>query len=315
MRRKLLVASGFCKLATVGTPFLLCCLVGCGGAPPPKPPEDPYGVRVQNCIDAPRPLSDAAHSRMVRIPAGMAVLGSTPQERAQARSDHGAADGSMFENESKVRRARVKSFAIDVTPVTNEAYAEFVAACGAIPPDLETLAADRWAEIQRKYDVRLDYGQVQRFMWNGRTPPSERAKHPAVLVTQDDAAFYCAWRGGRLPTEIEWERAARGPTGNIYPWGSRYDAFRVNTATRGAGDTVDVGSLPHGNPPEGLSDMGGHVFEWTSTRHTGKGKGKRFIVKGNSWAGRGGYGRGAARVARPAKLKNVTLGFRCASYR
>lgn len=267
-----------------------------------------------NCIDAPRPLSDAAHARMIRIPAGQAVLGSTPQERAQARADYGAgARPQLFENEARVRRTKLARFSIDPTPVTNGAYAEFVAACGAIPPDDESLTARRWSELRNEYNLRFDYGQVQRFMWNAGEPPPDRGKHPAVLVTYDDAAFYCAWRGGRLPREAEWERAARGPAGNIYPWGSRFDAFRVNTGVRGPGDTVEVGSYPPGASPEGVMDMGGHVYEWTSSAYKGK-KGHQ-VVKGNGWDGRGGYGRGAARLARPAKMKDVTLGFRCAAGR
>jgi len=313
MARKLLVASGFCKLAPAAAPLLVFGLVACGGAPPPKPKSDPVGVKVQGCIDAPRGLSDVAHERMVRMPAGQAVLGSTPQERAQARLDQGADDSSLFEDEAPAHRTKLAGFSIDPTPVTNEAYAEFVAACGAIPPDQEALPAERWAELRKKYGLRADYGQVQRFIWNGRNPLPERAKHPVVLVTHGAATFYCAWRGGRLPSAAEWERASRGRGGSIYPWGSRFDPFRVNTAMRGPGDTLAVGSMPHGSTPEGIADMGGHVYEWTATAAPGK-RGRR-LVKGNGWDGRGGYGRGASRLARPAKMMDVTLGFRCASDR
>jgi formylglycine-generating enzyme required for sulfatase activity len=85
----------------------------------------------------------------------------------------------------------------------------------------------------------------------------------------------------------------------------------VNTAQRGTADTVEVGSLPQGNAPEGFTDMGGHVFEWTATPWPGR-RGYA-VVKGNGWDGRGGYGRGAARAARPKELRDVTLGFRCAA--
>ena len=132
-----------------------------------------------------------------------------------------------------------------------------------------------------------------------------------VLVSHDEAGLFCAWRGARLPTAQEWERAARGYDGRIYPWGDRYDPFRVNTAVRGEGGTLPVGSLPQGNTEEGFTDMGGHVFEWTDTTAPG-GAGQR-VAKGNGWAGRGGYGRGAAWVARHDEQKDVTLGFRCAA--
>ncbi|MGD8861955.1 MAG: SUMF1/EgtB/PvdO family nonheme iron enzyme [Myxococcales bacterium] len=315
MRRTLLGAGGICKQTAIALVALSGAFSGCGGAVQTKVERDPYGPRVANCIDTPRPISDAAFDAMVPIQAGPAVLGSTPQERAQARRDYGLGGQGLFENEEPVRRVQVHGFRIDRTPVTAEAYAEFVAACGALPPDNEAITAARWRELQNRFGLRLDYGHIQRFLWNGREPIPERARHPMVLVTQDEAAFYCAWRGARLPTEVEWERAARGPNGNIYPWGSRFDAFRVNTSIRGEGDTIEVGSLPHGNSPEGVSDMGGHVYEWTATAYPGQAgqPAGQFVVKGNGWDGRGGYGRGAARLARPGEMKDVTLGFRCAA--
>jgi formylglycine-generating enzyme required for sulfatase activity len=284
----------------------------CGGSAPPPTRPDPFGPRVAECIDAPRVLNDAAQGRMVRVPAGLAVQGSLARERAQARIDYGQGAGpSLFENETPVRRAYLAAFALDLTPVTNELYAEFAAACGVLPPDAETVSQARWDGLRQRFGLRREYAQIQRFLWSPEGPMPERARHPAVLVSHDDAGFYCAWRGGRLPSEQEWERAARGPTGNLYPWGNRYDPFRVNTAQRGTRDTIEVGTLPQGNAPEGFSDMGGHVFEWTATPWPGK-QGE-IVVKGNGWDGRGGFGRGAARAAWPAELIDVTLGFRCAA--
>jgi formylglycine-generating enzyme required for sulfatase activity len=238
-------------------------------------------------------------------------MGSTKDERAQARLDYGPGGERLFEDEQPWRRGFVPGFRLDQSPVTGAPYAEFVAACGALAPDAETFTAQRWAALRKRFGLRHEYAQIQRFLWPDREPPKERERHPQVLVSQDEAGFYCAWRGGRLPTEEEWERAARGPAGNVYPWGNRYDPFRVNTEKRGVGDTQDVGSLPQGNAPEGFTDMGGHVLEWTSTPWPDRPK--VFVVKGNAWDGRGGFGRGAARFARPADLKDVTLGFRCAA--
>jgi formylglycine-generating enzyme required for sulfatase activity len=195
--------------------------------------------------------------------------------------------------------------------VTQELYAEFAAACGVIPPEPETLSMERWEELRRAHGLAHGYAAVQRFLWHGGKPIPGRENHPMVLVDHEHASFYCAWRGGRLPTEEEWERASRGPNGNAYPWGARYDPFRHNSAVRGAHDTLEVGSLPQGNTPTGFTDMGGLVFEWTSSpwpRRAG-----HFVVKGSGWNGRGGDGRGAARQSRAAEEIDVTLGFRCAA--
>jgi formylglycine-generating enzyme required for sulfatase activity len=247
---------------------------------------------------------------MLNVPAGLAVQGSLAQERAQARVDYGRGGERLFEDEAAVRRAYVAGFRMDKSPVTGELYAEFVAACGVFPPDAESITPAVWGELQKRFGLRHAYAELHRFFWQDRQPPRARERHPMVLVTQDEAGFYCAWRGSRLPSEEEWERAARGPTGNIYPWGNRYDPFRVNTQKRGENDTVEVGSLAQGNTSEGFTDMGGNVFEWTRTPWPGKRD--MVVVKGNGWDGRGGFGRGAARNPLAAQVRNITLGFRCA---
>jgi formylglycine-generating enzyme required for sulfatase activity len=165
--------------------------------------------------------------------------------------------------------------------------------------------------LRRFHGLTQPYAVVQRFLWQHNTPPPKREEHPAVLVTHDQAGFYCAWRGARLPREEEWERASRGPQGNTYPWGKLYDGFRVYGRVRRASDTATVGSLPQGNAREGFTDMGGHVWEWTSTPW--RGRKDHYVVKGNGWDGRGGFGRGAAHESRARDVVDVTLGFRCAA--
>jgi formylglycine-generating enzyme required for sulfatase activity len=286
-------------------------LLACGGAPKPVQKPDPYGPRVANCIDVERARSDAAQGRMVRVPGGPAVLGSTKTERAQARLDYGKGAGpELFEDETKARRAYVHDYLLDEVPVTSEQYAEFVASCGVLPPDAETLSQERWAALAESFALSWPYAQVAARLWSAQQPPVGRERHPMVLVSQDEAGFYCAWRGSRLPTEEEWERAARGPSGSIYPWGERYDAYRANIPPIGKRDTTEVGALPIGDSPEGFSDMGGHVFEWTETPWPGR---PGFVVvKGNGWNGRPGYGRGAARTSLPVQMRDLNLGFRCA---
>lgn len=283
-------------------------LLACGGTPPRRVRIDPYSARVGGCVESP-----AANSAvpMIDIATGEAVLGSTEAERAQARIDFGPGGEQLFADEAPIRRAHVQGFALDRSPVTNRLYAEFVHACGVIPPDAESLPQGKWEDMRRFHGFTQPYATVQRFLWQNNEPAPGREDHPVVLVTHDEAAFYCAWRGMRLPREEEWERASRGPNGNAYPWGKIYDGFRVFGRVRGSNDTAPVGSLPQGNTREGFTDMGGHVWEWTDTRW--KGRKGHYVVKGNSWDGRAGYGRGAAHDSRARDVVDVTLGFRCAA--
>jgi formylglycine-generating enzyme required for sulfatase activity len=282
---------------------------GCGGGGAQHREPDPYGPKIAQCIGTPRNLGDAAQDAMLALPAGLAVLGSTEAERRQARIDYGAGGAKLFADEAPARRAHVQAFRIDRTPVTQAAYVEFVRACGGIPPDAEALSEARWNELRARFSIPYDRARIARYVWPGDEPAPARALHPMVLVTQDDAAFYCAWRGGRLPNELEWERASRGPQGNIYPWGERWDPFRANTRTKKIFDTLEVGSLPKARSVEGVEDMGGNVYEWTRTRWPASDT--DYVVKGNAWDGQGGYGRGAAKLRFHGELQNVNLGFRC----
>lgn len=295
-------------LSVLAVGALVALVPACGGAPQKRAMIDPYSARVGQCVEG--PLSSAA-APMIDIAEGDAILGSTEAERAQARRDYGPGGEALFRDEQPARRVRLRGFRLDRSPVNNHAYAEFVASCGVIPPDDESLPRGNWEDLRRFHGLTQPYEVVQRFLWQQGVPTPGRDQHPAVLVTHDQAAFYCAWRGTRLPTETEWERAARGPRGSTYPWGKAYDVHRVQGRARGTSDTAPVASAPEGNTREGFTDMGGHVWEWTSTPWR-KRKG-HFVVKGNGWDGRGGYGRGAARDSRAGEVVDVTLGFRCAA--
>lgn len=254
---------------------------------------------------------------MIRVPAGRSIRGSTPEEREIAydayekTAGHDAARrGKWFDGEAEPRPIYLDAYRFDLTPVTNAAYAEFIFDTGHRTP---TMDAQTW----KRQGFAQDYdSEVRRFVWNGNEPNPQRADHPVVLVSWDDARAYCAWRGKlvgkprRLPRAAEFEKAARGPRGSIYPWGSSYEASKLNSAVSGPRDTTPVGSYSGGASPYGAHDVAGNVFQWTSTRW--RGSARRFTVKGSAWDDFAGLGRGAAAHGRRKNIRHAIVGFRCA---
>jgi formylglycine-generating enzyme required for sulfatase activity len=159
----------------------------------------------------------------------------------------------------------VEGFFIARTPVTNGEFALFVAETGHWPPR----------------------------HWHGSLPPSEIIDHPVVHITWRDALAYAEWRGMRLPTEEEWEKAARGIDGRVYPWGDTFVPGRCNTRESGTGGTTSVGCYsPDGDSPCGCADMEGNIWEWTASEER---RGEYRVVRGGSFLGRGRIVRAAVR--------------------
>jgi formylglycine-generating enzyme required for sulfatase activity len=250
----------------------------------------------------------AAPAPLVRIPAGEAWLGSDDREKGYGYAMGGAAawQGQWFRSERR-RRVRLPGYDLEETPVTQGAYARFVAATGQRAPHIGA------AEYRAQGFLVHGYEEVRPYLWQQGRPPAGRGEHPAVLVSHADAAAYCAWRGRvagracRLPTEDEWELAARGTDGRYYPWGNAWEPERVNTQERGPYGTTPVRAHPRGRSPYGLYDMAGNVFEWTASSDT---PGKA-ILKGGSWDDLGGICRAAARHERPVESRHILIGFRC----
>ena len=250
---------------------------------------------------------------LIEIPAGPFIAGSDQAEREAAyRLDEAAYGHSRtrqwkwYENEAPRGLKETAAYAIAKTPVTNAHYAAFVAATGHPAPDVDR---ETWAG----YKLIHPYERTRRHAWRDGRPPTGREDHPVVLVSHDDARAFAAWlskatgRSWRLPSEPEWEKAARGTDGRIFPWGNDWDPARLNSHDAGPFDTLPVGSFAAGASPFGLLDGAGQVFEWTATA-SGPG---RYIVKGGSWDDSGcGVCRPAARHGRPERLKHILIGFR-----
>ncbi|MEW6688501.1 MAG: SUMF1/EgtB/PvdO family nonheme iron enzyme [Pseudomonadota bacterium] len=250
---------------------------------------------------------------LLEIPAGPFVAGSDRAERELAYALDERAYGTpitreqrWYESERRRRAAKTGAYAITATPVTNRQYAAFVADTGHRAPDVDRATWDAYGLIH-------PYERTRRFAWTHGKPPAGREDHPVVLVSQADALAYARWlarRTGarwRLPTELEWEKAARGADGRTFPWGNEFDPARLNSHDAGPFDTTPVGAYPGGASPYGVLDAAGQVYEWTATLAAPG----RAIVKGGSWDDRGcGVCRPAARHARPLEMKHLLIGFR-----
>ena len=132
---------------------------------------------------------------------------------------------------------------------------------------------------------------------------------PAMGINWNKAHNYCKWAGKRLPSEAEWEAAARGNSALIWPWGNKYQLQRANLfgAEDGHLGVAPVGSFSKGSSPYGTMDMAGNVWEWVQTDH----KGLR-IAKGGGWTSYKSQSKISFRNKVDPKLENPTFGFRCA---
>jgi serine/threonine protein kinase/formylglycine-generating enzyme required for sulfatase activity len=192
---------------------------------------------------------------------------------------------------------RVEPFFLDKTEVSNGAYAAFVAT-GAV----KTLPKG----------------------WKAGLPPADAESLPVVNVTWDEAKAYCEWKRRRLPTEAEWEFAAKGGEENrVYPWGNRYDDTLANGKTSGSKRTMAVDSLEAGAAASGALHLAGNVYEWTASSvdiYPGSDRKKAVpmpadyrVIRGGSYDSKPEGLTSTARVWLAKSTRKGELGFRCAA--
>ena len=210
---------------------------------------------------------------MVYVPEGPFTMGGSAD--AALKICQGVSTGcqrSWFTGEEPVHTVTLAAFWIDQTEVTNAKYAQCVQAGTCQPP------WDKKSYTQPSY-----YGN------------SSFSEYPVIYVDWNQAKIYCEWAGGRLPTESEWEKAARGTDGRIYPWGDSIDKTYANY-NNNVGDTSAVGQYEKGKSFYGAYDMAGNVWEWVAdwygktyyssspaSNPTGPTSGTERVLRGGSW--------------------------------
>lgn len=239
----------------------------------------------------------------------------TPERQLSSLAKTYGGTRESYREESPQFEVSLKAFLIGKTPVTNALYAEYVKATGARAP----------------------------ITWHAPAPSAHVLDHPVVDVNWQEARHFCAWLSEqarrdpiafqqhtgiymprfRLPSEAEWELAARGTDKRMFPWGNEWQVESANTRELGLNSTSPVGSYPQNASPYGCLDMSGNVWEWTTTldalypydakdgREDPNADGRR-ILRGGCYANPHGYARTACRFRLQPEMHNPFLGFRLA---
>ncbi len=236
------------------------------------------------------------------LPGTRFEAGSTPEEitAAMALCEQFAAECDIRDFESEIlREVRIADLDPDRTEVTNADFLKFVEATDHVTSAESSGTSQAEGFIERH---GLTWWNVD---GNGGTPAVD---HPVTHVSLADAEAYCAWVNARLPTEVEWEFIARGVDRRIYPWGDVWDGARLNWNGADARGLKAVGESVSGETPEGLQDLAGNVWEWTSSR-TNAGK---AVLKGGSWTTENpAHLRAAQRLDQVPEFTSDDIGFRC----
>jgi ribose/xylose/arabinose/galactoside ABC-type transport system permease subunit/formylglycine-generating enzyme required for sulfatase activity len=228
------------------------------------------------------PLLPPVTDIMIDIPAGPFTMGNN----------------AGAEDEAPAHQADLSAFEIDRFEVTNADFANFVA------------ATDYQTDAEKEGRSR-----------NWRMAAQGKDNHPVVYVSWNDAVAYCRWLGKRLPTEAEWEKAARGTDERIYPWGNEWDPSKANVKDTGLRGTAVVGSFGAGVSPYGVEDIAGNVWEWTAdwyeaypgSDYQSPYYGQQFrVLRGGGWFETAEWVRTTARNANTEIAASDDVGFRCA---
>jgi formylglycine-generating enzyme required for sulfatase activity len=260
--------------------------------------------------------------QLVTIPAGPFLMG-TPESEVEElfklmQAEYEDTKRAWVEREVPQHEVTLDEYAIARYPITNAEFERFIEDGGYTQRDYWTDAG--WKQKEKESWTQPRYWDDEK--WN---PPSQ----PVVGVSWYEALAYCRWlseKSGktyRLPTEAEWEKAARGTDGRRYPWGDAWDASLCNNKESGPGKTTPVGEYPEGESPYGVEELVGQVWEWCRTkygleypynpndgREDEAGDDTR-IIRGASWNDGAGWCRCGSRGGDVPRYRSGDGGFRC----
>jgi len=264
----------------------------------------------------PTETTDAKGTTMRLIPAGAFVMGGDP-DRASAECIKLSGNCShTYEDEAPPHEVYLDAYYIDIYEVTNALYKVCVDSSWCGPPGNSITSLE---VINHYGDSKFD-------------------NYPVVHITWNQASAFCAWRGARLPSEAEWEKAARSTDGRTYPWGDAFDGEKTNVCDKnckggssnpyvddGYAESAPVGSFPQDVSPYGIYDLAGNVFEWTADWYDekyyrtspainpkGPLSGEHHVKRGGSWWYSGNIARSAGRSWGELVYASYLTGFRCA---
>jgi formylglycine-generating enzyme required for sulfatase activity len=282
------------------------------------PVSSPSAIPTVQATSLPATITDPKGVPMALVPAGPFTMGVNPDEAlAECQKIYyapTACDRKFYEDSEPAHTVTLDDFYIDVYEVTNSRYAECVGA-GAC-----TIPSNKSSYSRGDYYTSPDY-----------------ADYPVIFVSWEQARAYCEWRGGRLPTEAEWEKAARGTDGRFYPWGNTFDGTKANycdkNCVKGWRDTKNddgypeiaaVGSYPQGVSPFGIFDMAGNVQEWVADwrdpfyfatspaqNPIGPEAGGGRVLRGGAWFSPADFLLTFNRDPAAPEFQENTTGFRC----
>lgn len=297
---------------------------------------------VVNAADG--PLNPASGEQLVLIPAGAFVMGSDRLPTEDESNGVGTVK-PWYLDEHPAHKMDLPAYYIDRYEITDAEYRKFVAASGHTPPISwgrnGYLLSLRQSELSRLDIERLRRLAVRTFRLDMDTRTMDKKalldaiadrlryldKEPVTDVTWHDADAYCHWAGEHLPSEAQWEKAARGTDGSEFPWGAKWAPGKSNTGEEMWDDGVaPVGSYPTDKSPFGVYDMAGNVSEWVAdwyqpypkATYTSDAFGTKYkVLRGAAWGREGHYAmhqfqRGAYRFYLDPDSVLDDVGFRCA---
>jgi len=236
-------------------------MVSCGNADRPAV-KSPYLPPVE--------ISKIDNKEMILIPAGESIMGTNMTDPEKTHQKIGAVK-PLFLDQQPERIIRLDAYYIDKYEVTNKEYKQFIDSTQYV--DLPSL-------------------------WVNGTYPKDLADHPVTNITWGEAMAYALWARKTLPTEAQWEKAARGSDGKVFPWGDEFVKGNANMGVEGEKKTAPVGSHPGDVSSYNVYDLAGNVMEWTldwyqpypGSDHKSQRFGKQFkVLRGNGFQKGGHY--------------------------